>query len=123
MRVFDGKKWRSGEIGEFEPPDKGNRVHRLEIDAKGVKPFWEFTLWKDGLTPVKVFAKNDVFIFARRGKGKRVVWIGWWKLDCTRPSFVLDQNDTTLYVVEADTQEEAGNLVSTEFHMQVSVHN
>lgn len=117
INVFDGKKRRTSHVGHMTAPTPPNQVHYLDVDATNVKDWWIFVLYKERTYPTQQFSDKNIWIFARRGDD--AYWISVWKEDLTAPTFLLNVNETAVYVVKADDKETAAALVRKEFSIDV----
>lgn len=117
IKVFDGKKRKTSHVGHMTAPTHPNRVHHLNVDATNVKDWWLFILYKENSSPTQQFSNKNIWIFARRGDD--AYWISVWKKDLTAPTFLLNVDETAVYVVEADDKETAAALVRKEFAIDV----
>ena len=113
VKVFDGRKRMTSHVGHMVGPSPPNKVHHLNVDATNVKDWWMFLLYKEMSSPTQQFSDKDIWIFARRGDA--AYWISVWKKDLTAPTFLLNVNETVVYVVEADDKEMAAACVRKEF--------
>jgi len=117
IRVFDGQTRKNSKVGDMTAPIPPNKVHSFEVIATDVKDHWVFTLYRESRRPGEQFSEKDIWIFARRGD--IVYWISVWKRDLTRPSFLLNTEETVVYVVGADDKMTAAACVRKEFRIEV----
>lgn len=117
IKVFDGRKRKTSHVGHMTGPTPPNRVHYLDVDAKNVKAWWLFILYKEPNSPTEQFSDSNIWIFAR--KGDAAYWISVWKKDLTRPTFLLNVDETAVYVVKADDKETAAAFVRKECAIDV----
>lgn len=116
IKVFDGRKRKTSHVGHMISPTPPNKVHYLDVDATNVKDWWLFLLYKENSCPTQQFSDKNIWIFARRGN--HAYWISVWKKDLTAPTFLLNVDETAVYVVQADDKETAAAYVRKELSIE-----